>query len=261
MALSHSEMVRSFLLAQSTVCDRYPGREWDYFKSPHWQHPLMSPLVLRASVRRPDDAFFTRLARHFEMFRVERGHRYIGNFVTFYEREPRRRHGALIDAAVARKWEYYADTHLALWTNPVPYPIPSGFTVEVGPYYEPRLHVPFVANLHDHFNPDPRFRKNWDRLMRTRRKEVDTVIIRDRRDTVAAAGSVATHGEGALLLSGGVYGKFRGRGLWRVLLGVRQQLAEARGAKRFVYFTHHPFLVGKGEYNLHRHILLKRTAS
>jgi hypothetical protein len=147
-------------------------------------------------------------------------------------------------AARANGWDLDALRTVNVWNTPLPFEGRLGDEILFGDFFDPRVQRPFRRVSREVFGKKPGM---FDRIERYQRelKAASRLVIVTRRGTAIAAGSVVTAGSSAQLLAGAVLPRYRGRGLWKTLVGARQALSAFDGAKRWFLVTDNERIAGK----------------
>ncbi|PJB24283.1 MAG: hypothetical protein CO113_14585 [Elusimicrobia bacterium CG_4_9_14_3_um_filter_62_55] len=153
---------------------------------------------------------------------------------------------ACTKAARRSGWDLDVLETVNVWETPKPFEGRLGDEILFGDYFDPRLHRDYRSITKQVFKLDNAFMDRLARYERAVRCDVRLVVIK-RGGRAIATGGVATAGASAELFGGAVLPRFRGRGLWKTLVGARQALSGFDGAKRWFMTTDNGRIAGKAD--------------
>ena len=147
-------------------------------------------------------------------------------------------------AARANGWDLDTLHTVNVWTTPLPFEGRLGDEILFGDFFDPRLHRSYRSITKKVFSLDNKFMDRVARYQKALRADTRLVVIK-RRGKAIAVGAVATAGTSAELFGGAVLPRYRGRGLWKALVGARHALSGFDGAKRWFLTTDNDRIAGK----------------
>lgn len=135
--------------------------------------------------------------------------------------------------------------------------LPRGFHFASGRYFDVKIHRGFLRMMRANFHSTPGLMRELDGMCKLIEPNLRSVLIYHESGAVAGAGLVATKGSGAFLFCGSIAARFRGKGLWRKLVALRQTISSEQGARYWVTSTRVARIMGKGDLSFPLAILTK----
>jgi GNAT superfamily N-acetyltransferase len=228
-----------------------PSSRFWHFEIPNWENYLMSPILSREAA---GAAEFERTLRHWEHhLALSSTPPYWTFFGKLSPTESRIR-----TELKKRGWaEFRPGRQGNLLTRKLPLDLPRGFRLDIGLPTERAYFREFESSGAVNFNTGDAFHQRFMPLFRAYPDRFRLVLIRNREGKPAASGIVANHAGYGFFLSGAVYPRYRGKGLWRQLVAARQATDE--NTHTWYYFTTNPLLKNRGSLRFSISHLAKPT--
>lgn len=142
-------------------------------------------------------------------------------------------------------WTERKKATVNIWREPIRWQLPVDMSAYVGDYLLPELNRECFTLMSRNFGMSQAFVKAFNRMLCSSSASVQAVVIKNRSGRAVACGQTLTIGAYSTLYSGCVDSRYRGRGLWHTLVGMRQAISFEAGARFWVTVTMNPFIAGK----------------
>jgi len=212
---------------------------------PRWRMPIMSPIFPRHN--RINRQGLNLLSRYFAKQR--RRHHFDMNTPYFnLIGEKSAAPPKLPKWAIAQGWKRLErDNRFCLLTQLRPIKLPPGYHIKIGHYFDTKIRAADRALIRNSFTY-----LNWrvvDEIDKAVAKlnEPLTVLIFNRHSVAVASGTVFCRGHLAYLFAGNVAHNYRRRGLWKLLIAVRQMISYAQGARLWLYTSDNQLIQNRGD--------------
>ncbi|MEZ4819979.1 MAG: hypothetical protein R3A45_08820 [Bdellovibrionota bacterium] len=210
-----------------------------------WRHPIMTPIFY--SKYRFNLKDFDRLQRYFQEYgprsNVETTQAFVSVFASSERNIP-----APIKELKKYGWKPEVINYINYFDQTLPYTILNGYRTIIGNYFDPKILKKFRSLSGLSFDSPKKRLDHIDIGSRSARSPM-TVLIETLEGKIVAAGAVFTNKPYAYLFSGSIHPEYRNQGLWKALVGLRQSLSYALGARHWVYSTSNSYILIPGPCN------------
>lgn len=220
-------------------------KEVSYFCSPYWRNSTMSPILLLD--RKFAISTLDGIERHFKNNLLKSpfstNDPYLQFFDDSYYHLPKMRADLFKNGWL----EGEQKDVLNVWLKPLPLIIPIGLHFKVGRYFDPQLNAHFIKVMRKNFGRSDELEKGLSQLHKEINERLLVVVIYNSKNKPIASGLVATKGISNYLYCGSVVKEVRNRGIWKLLVAIRQAVSNAGSDSLWVTTARNPGIKGKGD--------------
>lgn len=224
-------------------------RHVDLYHCNHWRNGVMSPNFLAKKTISTDD--LSALEKYFQKNKVKGPYetntpRFAILQDSYYDRKR-------IEKQIKKKsWTKLSGSNetINVWENPLPISLPKGYFFKVGRYFDKSVYKDFVRMMNEGFGRDKKFQNELDKMHRVIEENLLTVVIYNSKSKPVGAGLVVTGKDRAsYLYCDAISKKYRRRGLWKLLVAIRQSVSNSGPGHIWAMTTFNPNIMNQGDFS------------
>ncbi len=155
-------------------------------------------------------------------------------------------------------YEVNAEYNVNLWNRIINAPLPPGFSIQVGSFFDKSIYRNFDFIQKTVFKVDDPFQAKVRKLTRDMNQKTFVINILNKQGKPVAAGGVTVYKNIGWLFGGAVLPRYQGKGLWPVLLSTRQYISSQIGANLWFLETQNPKIKNYYDHQFSYHLYTKK---